>query len=208
MIFLHQMFVLQVRQQSKEIAQDVRDKVRKEKSKQLTNVEKEGAARLKEWQNQKLLQLQNQYEESLKDIGLGHSLATVAEDAEEEAIINSKINKQIAKERGQRAAALLQIEKNGNSMKRAIPQQQKKIAREIEKTRSAMVTSVHKNKRKSRKKNKKVNDSLNITIETSPSDTEVPALNLSSEIEDFDENEQNGSPLKVSNKSSSPPSKF
>lgn len=197
---------LQVRQQSKEIAQDVREKVKREKSKQIANIEKEGASKLKEWQNRKLLQLQNQYEECLKDIGLGHSLATVEEVDEDEAALNSKFNRQIAKERGQKAAAILQIEKNDKNIKKAIPQQQKKIAREIENTRSAMVTNVRKSKKKSkRRKMNKTDDMVNITIDTSASDAEVPALNLSSEMDDSDEDERNKSPSSC--KSRSPASK-
>lgn len=134
---------------------------------------------MKEWQNKKLLQLQNQYEECLKNIGLGHTLATVEEDEEEKATVTSKINEQIAKERGQKAAALLQIDKNDKNMKEAIPQQRKKIAKEIEKTRSAMVTKLHKDKSKKRK-TKNTSDSVNVSIESSSSDSDVPMLHLSS----------------------------
>ncbi|KAJ8975850.1 hypothetical protein NQ317_017344 [Molorchus minor] len=69
----------QVRQQSKDIAEDVRNKVRKEKSKQMHEIEKEGKEKLRNWQNRKLLELQTQYKEALQELGVGHKQAVELE---------------------------------------------------------------------------------------------------------------------------------
>lgn len=153
---------------------------------------------MKEWQNRKLLQLQNQYEESLKDIGLGHLQALAEEDEEQEAAVNDKINRQLAVERGKKAAAAMQVEKNDKSRQSAIPHQQKKIAREIEKTRAAMVARMQNGhakqqskKRKKRSRHKqRADDTVNVTVESLTSESDVPELDLSSSPDERDKEDE------------------
>ncbi|XP_017782873.1 PREDICTED: uncharacterized protein LOC108567111 [Nicrophorus vespilloides] len=147
----------QVREQSKDIAANVRERVKKVKAKQQEKLEEESATRLKEWQNRKLLDLQGQYRESLKDIGLGHTQALIEENEEIEYIEKrDKHYKDQANSRGTMAKEKQQIEKNEESLRAAIPKQIKKMVRDSEDARAAMVcktkrTSPIKNKSKSYK---------------------------------------------------------
>ncbi|RZB40605.1 hypothetical protein BDFB_007956 [Asbolus verrucosus] len=109
----------QVRQQSKDIAENIRNKLKKEKSKCLSQIEKDGEIKLKNWQARKLLELQNQYQEALDEIGVGHKQAICAEDEEEIFIEQQESNERIAKERGRAAAERMQIERNEDSLRKA-----------------------------------------------------------------------------------------
>lgn len=73
-----------MRQQSKEIAESVRNKVRREKQKQCCAFERESERKLKDWQARKLLELHNQYQENLQNIGLGHREAEIIDIIEED----------------------------------------------------------------------------------------------------------------------------
>ncbi|GJQ81098.1 putative zinc finger protein 704 [Trypoxylus dichotomus] len=197
----------QVRQQSKDIAENVRNKVRKEKRRQLSDFEKREEAKLKQWQNRKLLELQQQYRESIKDIGLAHAQAEVenTQDAVEHEYREHQ--KEKARERGQRAVQKAQADRNTQNIKKAIPVQQKKLTRDIENARSAMVA---KNSRSPSKKRKKRKSKTNINITTNlSSDTVSPSeleeLNLGSDNWDstLSEMEESGARRKRS-KSRSP----
>ncbi|XP_060518249.1 uncharacterized protein LOC132697020 [Cylas formicarius] len=137
----------QVRQQSKDLAENVRNKVRREKNKQMVRIQQEGKEKLKNWQNRKLLELQNQYQEALDEIGLAHTEAHNVENEEE--ILNQKKEEaaQLIKERGRVAAGKLQVEKNEVNFKKALPIHQKKIVRDIENTRAALISNITKYKK-------------------------------------------------------------
>ncbi|XP_018563252.1 uncharacterized protein LOC108904987 [Anoplophora glabripennis] len=166
----------QVRQQSKDIAENVRNKVRKEKKKQMREIEEEGKEKLKNWQNRKLLELQTQYEEALQELGTGHKEAMDFVDENEILTEQKKLSDKIATHRGQVAATELQIQKNKENLKKAIPIQQKKFVRDIENTRASLVSGLKKNKPcdaecnvKTKKRKKPIAD-INITIPSSDSE--------------------------------------
>ncbi|KAJ8965182.1 hypothetical protein NQ314_004325 [Rhamnusium bicolor] len=166
----------QVRQQSKDIAEDVRNKVRKEKKKQKNEIEEEGKQKLRNWQNRKLLELQTQYKEALRELGAGHKEAEELEDENEVLAEQKEQNEELANHRGRVAATKLQIEKNKANFKKSIPMQQKKLVRDIENTRAALVSNIKKKKidvgESNKKKRKKASADINITIPESDSDSE------------------------------------
>lgn len=131
----------QVRQQSKDIAEELRNRIKREKTKCQSQAEKEGEIQLKNWQARKLLELQDQYQEALKDIGLGHRQAVQEEKDEGLEIEHQEMNDKIASERGRKATERLQIEKNEGNLKKAAPIQRKKLTRDIENVRSATIIS-------------------------------------------------------------------
>lgn len=92
-----------MRQQSKEIAENVRNKVRKEKEKQCCTFDRENEKKLRDWQARKLLALHNQYQESLQDIGLGHKEAEIFDLIEEDIETEKECRAKIAAERGRLA---------------------------------------------------------------------------------------------------------
>ncbi|KYB27244.1 uncharacterized protein LOC100142081 [Tribolium castaneum] len=144
----------QVRQQSKDIAENVRNKLKKEKSKQLSQIEKDGEVRLKNWQARKLLELQNQYQEAIEEIGLGHKEAARVAAEEEAFFEDEEVRERVAEERGREAVQRLQIERNEESLKRAVPVQRKKLTRDEENSRSNAVVKKVKQKQSPFKKKK------------------------------------------------------
>lgn len=190
----------QVRQQSKDIAESVRNKVRKEKKKQMHQIEEEGKQKLKNWQNRKLLELQTQYEEALKELGKGHKEATDFLDENEILSEKKKLNDKIATHRGQVAATELQIEKNKENLKKAIPIQQKKLVRDIENTRASLVSNIKKNKTAGTgniddiEKKKKPIANINITIPSSDSESLELGMRNCSEQDKLSNRDDNDEP--------------
>ncbi|KAF2881366.1 hypothetical protein ILUMI_24809 [Ignelater luminosus] len=178
----------QVRQQSKDIAETVRNRVRNETSKQLSDVEKRGEKELKKWQARKLLHLQQQYRECLKDIGLGHSEAAVEEESDYALESRKESYNKIAKERGQHAIDKLQREKSQELDNKATGFQKRRYNQLVEGARAKMVADLNKTKKSKKnpfkKKKKKVSTDINISSRLSSdseSESEVPELlNLSS----------------------------
>ncbi|XP_066143260.1 myb-like protein X [Euwallacea fornicatus] len=188
----------QVRQQSKEQAEKVRKKVQREKKRQLGQIEKEGKEQLKNWQNRKLLELHNQYLDALDEIGIGHKEAEKYAD-ESEILENQKLkNEEITKARGKSAGTKLQVQKNEQNFKQAVPLQHKKLVRDIENTRAAMVCSMKRKSPKKHglskiKKNKPSSADINISIpedsdfcEASNSDSSKHLPNIQEETTDND----------------------
>ncbi|KAF7284875.1 hypothetical protein GWI33_021451 [Rhynchophorus ferrugineus] len=164
----------QVRQQSKELAENVRNKVKKEKRKQMGELEKEGKEKLKNWQNRKLLELQNQYRNALDEIG-------------------QLKNEKQAKDRGKAAATKLQIQKNEENYRKAMPIQQKQIVRDIENTRASVISSINKQKNYVKSKCKKKKPSANIDI-TIPSESELSDnVTLPNQLSDIPEEQSDSS---------------
>lgn len=65
--------LFQVRQQSKDVATLVRQKVQTEREKQLGLVKQRVSAQTQQWQVQKLKALQKEYDSTLQNVGKGHS---------------------------------------------------------------------------------------------------------------------------------------
>lgn len=99
---------------------------------------------MKDWQSRQLLELHNQYLDALDEIGVGHKEAE--ELADESALLESEKqrNKEIAKTRGKLAQTKQQIQKNEDNYKKAVPIHQKKLVRDIENTRAALVSGMPK----------------------------------------------------------------
>ncbi|CAH0557898.1 unnamed protein product [Brassicogethes aeneus] len=129
----------QVRQQSKDIAQDVRNKVKKEKQKQIGEIEKEGKEKLKNWKNKKLMELQSQYKEALDEIGMGHEEAEKVKIDEENYRIEKMKNDVKAKEREQYAMLECLDEKVETEVQKNKVKEIKKAVREKENLRSQEV---------------------------------------------------------------------
>lgn len=109
----------QVRQQSKDIAGEVRNKVRNEKMKQLKKIEEEGREQLRDWKNRKLLELQSQYKEALKEFGSGHREAKNVEMELQSLKEEEMQNKSVSLTRGRAATAKLQIDKNKENVRKS-----------------------------------------------------------------------------------------
>ncbi|CAG9769077.1 unnamed protein product [Ceutorhynchus assimilis] len=184
----------QVRKQSKQLAQDVRNKVKQEKKRQLGEMEKEGKEKLKSWQNQKLLELQNQYLNSLKEMGLGHKVAEKYADESAILEVRQQENKEVARNRGKLAEAKQQVQKNEEKFKKVLPIQHKKIVRDIENTRAALVSTLGKcynNKQLKTKKPTKAN--INISIPNDSDFSEASSSSESSKPHDIQQESNNDS---------------
>ncbi|KAJ3653249.1 hypothetical protein Zmor_012510 [Zophobas morio] len=149
----------QVREQSKHIAENLRNKVKKQKANCITQIEKEGEVQLKNWQARKLLELQNQYQEALDEIGLGHKDAVRVQEEEEVLDEQKESNEILARVRGRAAAERLQIERNEESLRRAMPRQRRIFTSDMENRRANAVRSGKKGKSPFKKKKGQVFDS-------------------------------------------------
>lgn len=165
----------QVRQQSKDIAGDVRNKVRQEKIKQMRKIEEEGKEKLKDWKNRKLLELQSQYNGALKELGTAHREAENVVDDLENYEKQKLLNKKLSVERGKEAATKLQIEKNEENLRKSIPLQYKKVARDIENVRANLVSNMSNAKGICKKIKRKPQANINISI-SSTSDAESSSV--------------------------------
>lgn len=168
----------QVRHQSKGIAENIRNKLKKTHNNKLSELEKQGEVKLKTWQAHKLLDLQNQYQEALSEIGLGHKQAEQKQKDDEVYFENLDHGDSVAKERGKIAAERLQIKKNKVNLKKAAPLQRKNMSKDVENERS------HKMMQGKSKINKKVNEGFD-----SDSENQVPDLGLTSSTCDCSETE-------------------
>lgn len=134
-----------MRQQSKEIAEDVRNKVRSEKKKQLSSVEQKGADNLQKWQARKLLDLHDQYQECLKDIGLGHREAELIANQENNSGSYVVPQARIAKDKMQKTTKKSDLKKNEVISKRPSVIQGKTV-KVTENVRSGMVSQIYRKK--------------------------------------------------------------
>ncbi|KAL3281908.1 hypothetical protein HHI36_005113 [Cryptolaemus montrouzieri] len=200
----------QVRQQSKNIAEDVRNRVRQQKLKQVEEIQKEGQRKLKQWQARKLLELQNQYHEALKDIGAGHKEAGLLEGEIDTKSEKKENDDKIAMQRASVANKKLQEEKEKLKQRLSVPIQKKKLVRKIEDKRAHIVTELRRSTESFKKKN---NEKLSVQTEVSGIVTEsdsdyedieegsIPIdTNIRTEVEPSDSSQKNSKktvPLKV-----------
>ncbi|CAH2002899.1 unnamed protein product [Acanthoscelides obtectus] len=193
----------QVRQQSKDIAEDVRNKVKLEKEKQMRQIEEEGKHKLKNWQNRKLLELQTQFQEALKELGTGFKEAEKEQEEAEVRIEQDERNKKVYKARAEVAATKLQCEKDEESRMKTAHIERKKITREIENARSALVTSLKNNKSRlgepsAKKKKHKSSADISITIPDSTSESSEATDKPSPSLADAQDDLRVSSPSKMS----------
>lgn len=141
-----------------------------------------GKEKLKNWQNRKLLEIHNQYLDALDEIGMGHKEAENLADESDVLDQERLANERLAKDRGRIAETKLQVEKNEKSFKKALPIQHKKLVRDIENTRAAMVSSMKRKsptKKKAYTKTKKNKTSTDINISI-PNDSDFSEASTSS----------------------------
>uniref|UniRef100_A0A1Y1K2Z3 Uncharacterized protein n=1 Tax=Photinus pyralis TaxID=7054 RepID=A0A1Y1K2Z3_PHOPY len=165
--------IQQVRQQSKDIAENVRNKVRREQSKKLSEVERQGENERKKWQARKLLALQEQYNECLKDIGLGHAQATLEEESEERLLMERESSAKLMKERGVEAVQRLKEKIQNEKKDRLEGVERRKYNKAVENARSAMIVSLQKSQSPFKKK-KKMSTNIDIVVSDTESEPEVP----------------------------------
>lgn len=134
----------QVRQQSKDIAGDIRNKVHREKLKQMKQIEEEGKVKLKEWKNKKLLELQSQYKEALDELGTGHKEAQNVNEEFDDFEKEQLQKRMLSLQRGKDAMTKLHTEQKQETLKKSFPLQKKKDVRDIENTRAHIVSNMKK----------------------------------------------------------------
>ncbi|XP_028137289.1 uncharacterized protein LOC114331818 [Diabrotica virgifera virgifera] len=181
----------QVRDQSKKIAENVRNRVRKEKLMQMKQIEEDGKQKLKNSQNRKLLELQTQYKKALKEIGLGHKEAQDIGDKEDLLEEQKFIEQELASKRGHKATCKLQSQKHEADYKKTAITDRKKLVREIENTRAAMLTNYATQKpsrkiRSNKNEDDETSEDLNIVIPDSSLDSQGSHHSLS----DINENDE------------------
>lgn len=167
----------------------MRKKVRNEKKKHLSDIEKESEDKLLEQKNRKLLELQNQYCECLKDMGVGHTQAALEETHEGiiQAFKEALANK--CKEHGQVAIQKEQAEKSEENAKKIIPVQRKKLVRDVEDTRAALVSKL-KNQQQKKERSQKVNVPVEIEYNSDVNLVDISSCSISSCFEDVSESSE------------------
>lgn len=80
-------FLPQVRQQSKDIAYHIRQKVRHEQGQQASAFERHQSAELQRLQARKLLLLQQHYQDCLDEVGMGHRQAALQVSLHEDLLV-------------------------------------------------------------------------------------------------------------------------
>lgn len=108
---------MKVRQQSKDIASNIRNRYETGKQNEIKRIEKVKTAELKNWNAKKIVKLQSEYRNCLASVGEAHELA--ARERENDKLINEKKirNEIIAARRGKEAAAKLKKNKEVNQRK-------------------------------------------------------------------------------------------
>lgn len=155
-----------MRQQSKEIAEDVRNKVRTEKKKQLSSIDQKGAENLQKWQARKLLDLHNQYQECLKGIGLGHKDAQVVNH--EENNIESQVEKnEVVQEKKQKSTKKSRVNHTESKLKTSVLSHKTKASKDIGIVRPGLISKPNKIKVSpfKCKKNKKKLATITTTVD-------------------------------------------
>lgn len=110
-------FFFKVRQQSKDIASNIRNRYETGKRNEINRIEKVKTAELKNWNAKKIVKLQNEYRNCLASVGEAHELA--ARERDNDKFIKEKKfrNEIIATRRGKEAAINLKKNKEINQKK-------------------------------------------------------------------------------------------
>lgn len=116
-LFLNFVFFFQVRQQSKDIASNIRNRYEIGKRNELNRIEKVKTAELRNFNAKKIVKLQKDYRDCLASVGEAHELA--ARERENDKLIKQKKvrNEIIAARRGKEAAIQLKKNKEMNQRK-------------------------------------------------------------------------------------------
>ncbi|CAG9862874.1 unnamed protein product [Phyllotreta striolata] len=154
----------QVRQQSKDIAEGLRNKVKKEKKMQKKEIEEEGKQKLKNWQTRKLLELQNQYQDALKELGVGHKAAQTIGDETQFLAEQEQINQKTAAKRNKVASGKLCEDKVREEVEKARLIERKKLAREMESAQARLIQSPKPKRPRVKEKSHKSEDNINVTL--------------------------------------------
>ncbi|KAK3932804.1 Centrosomal protein of 295 kDa [Frankliniella fusca] len=156
----------QVRQQSKELANLVRQKVNAEREKQIGLVQERVEARTQQWKVRKLKALQSEYENTIKCIGKSHAEATSLPDEEALRKIEAEKTFEAAQRRGQEALNSLREEEAARRRVDDERRQHMIHTRAVEEARSAAVVALPK-------------PDSTVGIKSIPAKASVPVISLS-----------------------------
>lgn len=134
----------QVRQQSKEVANLVRQKVSGEREKQLGIVQERVKAKTQQWQVRKLKSLQSEYENTIQNVGKSHTDAASLPNEDDLRKIESERTLIAAQRRGQ--DALNRLREEEAARRRADEERRQNLlnTRAVEEARSAAVVALPK----------------------------------------------------------------
>ncbi|KAK6644575.1 hypothetical protein RUM43_000842 [Polyplax serrata] len=158
----------QVRNQSKEIAKALRNKVENEEKLRCETFERIEEARFKCWKAEKLDEMERKLRCALEEFGLGHKLANAEPCPTKITEIKNKINMWKALERGEIANKEKLRRKKLEQETKTADIQRKKLTRKVEDLRSALLCSVTAQKELLRK-----NEDSNILLPPSDSKNTV-----------------------------------
>lgn len=149
------------------------------------------------------MQLQDQYNHCLKEIGLAHASAAAEELEETSKQENLRHSREVAKERGIHASQKVQAERNEANLTKSLPNHRKTLVRDVENTRASMVAKIPKNRTPIKSFKQKV-DNKDSPREICDSDSELlVCLDLDSS-EDYEDSSPAKCPQPVSPDSSPP----
>ncbi|PSN48131.1 hypothetical protein C0J52_05794 [Blattella germanica] len=172
-------FALRVRQQSKDIANDIRQRVRGETVKQFNGFEKKQKTEQDKQRAQKIHDLQQQYQDCLEEIGMGHLQAALEPNPEAILEAEREWNRALAEERGKEAAAKLRQDLADAEERKSAARNQQKFARTVEDLRSAVIVSLTKKSPKRTPKKKKIKKRKplsELSDNVPPTDESVPLV--------------------------------
>ncbi|XP_052104935.1 uncharacterized protein LOC127737994 isoform X4 [Mytilus californianus] len=134
--------IIQVREQSKQNAEKIRQAVKLERDRQVTKLAVELQNQLEKEKDEKVRKLETQYENSLKSIGQGHKEAVEQYDRTEERELLQKEDNRRAEARGSAAMDKLKRERMFREFEETKQIKARQAALEEERKRAAMIASL------------------------------------------------------------------
>lgn len=136
----------QVREQSKQIAEQVRNRVRKASAEKLAKAERQNEVEQREHRQAQRRELETELQNCLREVGLGHTQALVEEQSELRLAASKDSLIQIAKERGEFAVGQLREEQRQLQQKSADAVYRRECNAAVENARSSMVVNLQNKK--------------------------------------------------------------
>uniref|UniRef100_A0A0C9QRA4 K1731 protein n=1 Tax=Fopius arisanus TaxID=64838 RepID=A0A0C9QRA4_9HYME len=133
----------QVREQSKELSSQLRDRAKNAVKKTVNHLENDKDSELRRMHEQKVMGIQQKYQEDMEDIGLAHMSAAAQPDVEIILESGRRKNQLAAAERGKEASQRL---KESAKQEDPVTKQQERLrqVREVENVRSSMIANLSK----------------------------------------------------------------
>ncbi|XP_063224668.1 uncharacterized protein LOC134532190 isoform X2 [Bacillus rossius redtenbacheri] len=133
--------LVQVRQQSKDIARKVRQKTEEERSRQLSLLEKERLGQQQRRKAQELAYLQKKYQRCLHEIGTSHDIAAAEPDAGAVLEARRREDARTAAERSRTALERLQRQQRAERKRAQLGSLRQQYLRAVEEFRASLVQS-------------------------------------------------------------------